>query len=129
VRPGDPILDIAPISDRLIIRAKVSPFDADRVTTEMDAEIRFPSFRYLGSKTIYGKVMAISRDRLYDDVTKEPYFDALVGVERKNLPTAIVDKLTAGMPAEVIIPTGERTVFSYLVTPIVERFHTSMRER
>jgi hypothetical protein len=73
--------------------------------------------------------MAISRDRLMDDVTKEPYFDALVGVERKNLPPEIVDKLTAGMPAEVIIPTGERSVFSYLVTPITERFQTSMRER
>jgi HlyD family type I secretion membrane fusion protein len=129
VRPGDPILDIAPVSDRLIIRAKVSPLDADRVTTGMDAEIRFPSFRYLGSKVIYGKVLAISRDRLIDEVTKDPYFDALVGVERKDLPTEIVDKLSAGMPAEVIIPTGERTVFSYLVTPIVERFQTSMRER
>lgn len=129
VRPGDPVLDLAPVSDRLIIKAKVSPMDADRVAADMDAEIRFPSFRYLGAKIIYGKVMAISRDRLIDDVTKEPYFDAQIGVERKNLPATIVDKLTAGMPAEVVIPTGERTVFSYLVTPIVERFHTSMRER
>ena len=42
---------------------------------------------------------------------------------------AIAEKLVAGMPAEVVVPTGERTVLAYLVTPLVERFHTSMRER
>ena len=43
--------------------------------------------------------------------------------------TIIVHKLSAGMPAEVVIPTGERTVFAYLITPLTERFGTSMRER
>jgi HlyD family type I secretion membrane fusion protein len=129
VRPGDPILDLVPVSDTLIIKARVSPFDADRVTENMEAEIRFPSFRHMALKIIQGRVKAISRDRLVDDVTKEPYFDAQVGVDRKDLPPEIIDRLTAGMPAEVVIPTGERTVFDYLVTPVVERFQTSMRER
>ena len=129
VRAGEPILDIVPISDSLVIKAKVSPLDADRVTVNMDAEIRFPSFRILGLQIIRGKVSAMSRDRLVDEVTRDPYFDAQIRVEREALPTAIADKLVAGMPAEVVIPTGERTVFNYLVTPIVERFQNSMRER
>jgi HlyD family type I secretion membrane fusion protein len=129
IRPGDPILDIVPSSDSLIIKAKVSPLDADRVTVDMNAEVRFPSFRLLGLQIIRGKVSAMSRDRLLDDVTKDPYFDAQIRVDRKDLPAVIVDRLSAGMPADVVIPTGERTVFDYLVTPIVERFQTSMRER
>jgi HlyD family type I secretion membrane fusion protein len=129
VKPGDPLLDLVPVSDSLIIKARISPLDADRVSADMDAEIRFPSFRYMGLQTIRGKVRAISRDRLLDETTREPYFDAQITVERKDLPVAIVDRLSAGMPAEVVIPTGERTVFDYLVTPIVERFQTSMRER
>lgn len=129
VRPGDPILDLVPVSDTLIIKARVSPLDADRVAENMQAQIRFPSFRHMALSVIEGRVMAVSRDRLLDDVTKEPYFDAQVSVDRKALPPEIVDRLTAGMPAEVVIPTGERTVFDYLVTPIVERFQTSMRER
>jgi multidrug efflux pump subunit AcrA (membrane-fusion protein) len=118
-----------PVSDTLIIKARISPLDADRVIADMEAEIRFPSFRHLGVKIVRGKVKTISRDRLLDETTREPYFDAQVGVERKDLPAGIVEKLTAGMPADVIIPTGERTVFDYLVAPLVERFQTSMRER
>ena len=129
VRPGDPILDLVPVSDSLMIKARVSPLDADRVTADMQAEIRFPSFRYLGAQIIYGKVRAISRDRLLDEATREAYFDAQISVERKSLPDGIINRLSAGMPADVIIPTGERTVFDYLVSPIVERFQASMRER
>jgi HlyD family type I secretion membrane fusion protein len=129
VRPGDPILDLVPTSDDLIIRAKVQPIDADRVSSGMDAEVRFQSFRSFGLPIVRGKIVAVSRDRLIDDVTKEAYFDAQVNVGRDNLPKSIVDKLSAGMPAEVVIPTGERTVFNYLVTPVLERFNSSMRER
>ena len=129
LRPGDPVLDLVPVSDSLIIKAKVSPLDADRVSADMEAEVRFPSFRSMGLQIIRGKIRAMSRDRLVDEVTKEPYFDAQISVDRKDLPREIVEKLSAGMPADVVIPTGERTVFHYLVTPIVERFHTSMRER
>lgn len=128
IRPGDPILDLVPTSDDLIIRAKVQPIDADRVSSGMDAEVRFQSFRSLGLPIIRGKVVAFSHDRLIDDVTKDPYFDAQINVGRNVLPKSIMDKLSAGMPAEVVIPTGERTVFNYLVTPIMERFNTSMRE-
>jgi hypothetical protein len=95
----------------------------------MNAEIRFPSFRNLGLPVIMGNVLSISRDRLVDDATKDPYFDTQINVDRKNLPDAIVKKLSAGMPAEVVIPTGERTVFAYLISPLSERFGASMRER
>lgn len=129
VRPGDAILDIVPLSENLIIRARVSPLDADRVTSGMKAEIRFPSFRTLGLPVIIGNVQAVSRDRLVDEASKDPYFDAQISVDRKSLPDVIIDRLSAGMPAEVVIPTGERTVFNYLISPLIERFGTSMRER
>jgi multidrug efflux pump subunit AcrA (membrane-fusion protein) len=76
-----------------------------------------------------GTVQSISRDRLVDEATKDPYFDAQISVDRKSLPDVVVHKLSAGMPAEVVIPTGERTMFAYLTSPLVERFGTSMRER
>jgi HlyD family type I secretion membrane fusion protein len=128
-RPGEPLLDIVPTSDDLVIRAKVQPLDADRVNPDMVAEVRFPSFRALGLPVIRGRVAAISRDRLIDDITKEPYFDAQINVGRNEVPQVVADRLSAGMPAEAIIPTGERTVLNYLVAPITERFSTSMRER
>lgn len=129
IRPGDPIMDIVPTSDDLVIRAKVSPLDIDRVQADQEAEVRFPSFRALGLPVIRGKITAISRDRLVDDVTKDAYFDAQINIGRKDLPDSIAPKLSAGMPAEIVITTGERNVFDYLISPLVERFHTSMRER
>jgi HlyD family type I secretion membrane fusion protein len=128
-RPGEPLLDIVPTSDDLVIRARVAPLDADRVTADMSAEVRFPSFRTLGLPIVRGKVAAVSRDRLVDDITKEPYFDAQINVGRKEVPALVAEKLSAGMPAEVVIPTGERTVMNYLVAPVTERFYNSMRER
>jgi HlyD family type I secretion membrane fusion protein len=129
VRPGDPILDLVPLSDTLVIRAKVSPLDVDRVSPGMRAELRFPAFRYFGSEVIRGEVKSISRDRLLENEGRDAFFAAEVAVDKNSIPAEIAGRLSAGMPADVIIPTGARTVMSYLLAPILERINTSMRER
>jgi HlyD family type I secretion membrane fusion protein len=129
VRPGDPILDLVPASDVLVIRAKISPLDVDRVSVGMAAELRFPAFRYFGSEVVRGVVRTISRDRLLEADGQNAYFAAEVTVDRGLVPAEMLGKLSAGMPADVILPTGERTVMSYLMAPIFERFNMSMRER
>jgi HlyD family type I secretion membrane fusion protein len=129
VRPGDPILDIVPTSEDLVVRAKVSPLDIDRVYPGMNAEIRFPSLRSFGVQITMGKLRSVSRDRLLDEVTRDPYFAAEVEVYRDSVPPEFAEKLSAGMPANVVIPTGERTALSYLLTPVFERYHAAMRER
>jgi HlyD family type I secretion membrane fusion protein len=106
LRPGDPILDLVPLSDQLVVRAKVSPLDADRVRAGMKAEIRFPSFRTLYLPIINGEVRHISSDRVMDEVTRDFYFAAEVAVNKDNVPPEIREKVSAGIPADVIIPTG-----------------------
>ena len=129
IRPGDPVLDIVPTTDTLVIQAKISPLDVDRVTPGMRAEIRFPSFRYFGADIITGSLRSVSRDRLIEDASREPYFAAEVTVDRSSIPAVFANRLTAGIPADVVIPTEPRSVMSYLLTPIYERFDKSMRER
>ena len=129
IRPGDPVLDLVPATDVLVIQAKISPLDVDRVTQGMPAEIRFPSFRYFGADIITGSLRSLSRDRLIEDGSREPYFAAEVTVDRASIPRVFADRMTAGIPADVIIPTEPRTVMNYLLTPIYERFDKSMRER
>jgi multidrug efflux pump subunit AcrA (membrane-fusion protein) len=107
----------------------VSPLDADRVHPGMAAELRFPSFRYFGSDVVLGKLRSVSRDRLLEQDGQTAYFAAEVAVERQALPAEIAQRLTAGMPADVLIPTGARTVMNYLLAPLAERFNSSMRER
>lgn len=129
VRPGDPLMDIAPANDDLVIRAKVNPNDADRVVIGMNAEIRFPGFHYWGSQAIRGQLRSISRDRIVEDSGRDVYFAAEVLVDKTTIPAEIVSKLSAGMTSDVIIVTGERTVASYLVQPLIDRFARSLRER
>lgn len=129
VRPGDPILDIIPSRDELVIQAQIKPDDADRVTPGMNAEVKFPAFNYWGSQVIRGHVRSISRDRVVENEGKNIYFASEIVVDQATVPPAIEGRLSAGMSASVIVSTGKRTVAEYLVKPITERFDKSMRER
>jgi HlyD family type I secretion membrane fusion protein len=127
IRPGEVLLQIVPDNDALIVQAHVSPQDISRMWTGMKAEVRFSSFKASTLPIIMGRVESVSRDRIVDDATKQPYFLAQVVVN--DIPEDLRDKLVAGMPAELVFPTGERTVLNYLVRPLEDRLSGAMRER
>jgi HlyD family type I secretion membrane fusion protein len=127
IKAGEPLLDIVPDRDRLIVQAHVSPQDTESVIPGMRAEIRFTAFRTNVLPLIMGYVESVSRDRLIDDTTRQAYFLTQIVVE--DVPHEIRGRLTAGMPADVLLPTGERTVLDYLVRPLKDRMNSAMRER
>jgi len=127
IRAGEALLEIVPDHDALIVQAHISPQDMDSVTVGMGAEVRFSSFKGSILPIISGRLESVSRDRLVDDATRQPYFLAQVLVEQ--IPQDLRERLVAGMPAELVFPTGERTVLSYLVRPLRDRMSTALRER
>ena len=127
VKPGEPLLDVVPEHDALIVQAHVQTQDTENLRPGMEAEIRFSSFHTRILPIIMGRVESISRDRLTDEQTKQPYF--LAQVVAVDIPGAIKERLSAGMPADVIFPTGERTVLDYLVRPLKDRMRSVMREK
>jgi HlyD family type I secretion membrane fusion protein len=133
IKPGDPILDIVPSSDTLVVRAKVLPIDVDRIVTGEAVEIRVPQFMKFELKPIVGSVRSISRDSILDAATSAgpslPYFAVEVAVDRNSIPEDIRDRMTAGMTVDTIIRTQSRTVLSYLVAPLTNRLSKSLRER
>jgi S-layer protein transport system membrane fusion protein len=133
IKPGDPILDIVPSSDTLVVRAKVLPIDVDRIVTGEIVEIRVPQFMKFELVPIVGKVVSISRDSMVDAVNtggpQQPYFAVEVAVDRVGLPAEIRDAMVAGMTVDTIIKTRPRTVLSYLVAPLTNRLSKSLRER
>jgi HlyD family type I secretion membrane fusion protein len=134
IKPGDPILDIVPSSDTLVVRAKVLPIDVDRILTDESVEIRIPQFMKFQLEPIIGSVRSISRDSIVDTVTasggpSQPYFAVEVTVDRNTIPADIRDRMIAGMTVDAIIRTHERTVLSYLVAPLTNRLSKSLRER
>src|SRR5262249_501364 len=127
IKPGEPLLEIVPEHDTLIVQAHVAPNDMESLAPGIRAEIRFTAFRTNILPLIIGRVDSISRDRLIDETTRQPYFLAQVVVE--DLPREVRQRLTAGMPAEVLFPTGERTVLDYLVRPLKDRINSALREK
>lgn len=128
IRPGEPMLDVAPEDEDLLIHAQFSPADVDNVRNGMRAEVRLSSFHSRTVPVLEGTIESISRDRIFDEANKTAYFLAIVRVDDKNLPKDVADKMTAGMPAEVIVPTGERTVLQYLFEPLSNTLRKTMRE-
>lgn len=129
LKPGEPILDLIPSSDTLNIQARVSPLDANFIWKGQDAEIKFPGFKDRSIPLIMGKVRERSMDTLRDDTSKEPYFLAIVEVREADLPPAIRGHLVAGLPAELMIATGERTALNYLIGPLLDALRPAGRER
>lgn len=133
IRPGDPILDVVPLSDTLVVRARVQPIDIDRILTGEAVEIRVPQFMKFELEPILGAVRSVSRDSLLDPPTTGapamPYFAVEVGVARDAIPEGLRDRILAGMTVDTIIRTEDRTVLSYLVAPLRNRLAKAMRER
>ncbi|MGD9661878.1 MAG: HlyD family type I secretion periplasmic adaptor subunit, partial [Porticoccaceae bacterium] len=128
IQAGKPILDIVPENGELIVEARVSPADIDRVYIGAEARIRFSAFKSATTPTIMGEVSKISADRFEDEKDGTPYYKATVSVteEGRQLMTGLT--LVPGMPAEVLIKTGERTLLQYLVQPASNAMARSLIE-
>lgn len=127
IGPGTALLDVVPQSEELIVEAKVSVIDIDRVHAGQEATIRFSSF---GNRTptIYGTVESISADALIDEATRAPYYLARVTVRPDSLTSLGNLALIPGMPAEVFIASGSRTFLQYVMKPLSNALARSLIE-
>lgn len=132
IPPGGEILDIVPQGEDLIVEARVAPLDIDRVHVGQGAEVRFSAFKSRLTPKIEGTLIALSADRLVDEKSKdqEPYYLARVAINADGLKALLESelKLLPGMPAEVLIHTGDRTMFQYLVDPLKDTIAHSFIE-
>lgn len=128
VSPATPLLDVVPSISDLVIEAQVSPMDIDRVEVGKSADIRFSGFNSATTPVIKGVVSQVSADRLINQETGMPYYLARVGLTKEGLSMLGALKLLPGMPAEVLISTGERTMLQYLLQPASNLVAKSMIE-
>lgn len=124
---GTKIVNIVPMDEELIVEARVSPIDIDRVALNQEATIRFPSF---GSSvpTIYGNVVNLSADSFVDEQTGIPYYLARIEVTPEGMEDLGDLELIPGMPSEVFISTGDRTLLQYLFKPFSNALARSFNE-
>jgi HlyD family type I secretion membrane fusion protein len=127
VSAGQPILDVVPSQEDLVVEAYVDPKDIDEVHVGMPADIKLTSFSRRERIPIAGVVSTVSADRLTDSRTGKAYYRALIGLS-PEVSDAEKALLVAGMGADVFIRTGARTALEYLLAPITHYLQQGMRE-
>ena len=129
IRAGDQIMEIVPDSDDLQIEARRQPNDIDQVRSGQKAFVRFSAFNQRVTPQLTGAVSYVSADISHDHQTNAPYFTvriALSDAERRRLAGL---QLVPGMPAEVFMQTGSRTMMSYLLKPITDQMRRAFVEQ
>lgn len=129
IQPGQKLMDVVPKNEVLLLETKVAPHLIDRVHPGLIADVRFSSFAHSPQLVVQGKVDSISGDLLSEPQNPNiTYYLARVSVTAEGLKELGNRQLQAGMPAEVVIKTGERTMLTYLLHPLLKRIAISMKE-
>jgi len=103
--------------------------DIDVVQIGLKAQVQLSSFSTRSLPRVAGVVRSVSADRLIDDTTNQPYYLASVEVESAELERiGLGVDLVPGMPADVLIVTGKRTMAKYLFQPFLDAIWRTFRE-
>lgn len=130
VRSGETLMDIVPDSQDYAVKAKVMVTDIDKVHAGLIADVRFSAFNTQVTHVIEGEVFHVSADKFEEQGTGMKYFEVQVRVTQDGIKQMERDGifLLPGMPAEVMIKTGERTLLGYFVKPFMNMFARSFNE-
>lgn len=133
IQPGQTILEVVPKGEPLLLEAKIAPHLIDRVHIGQSADIRFASFANTPQLAVEGQVQSISKDLLTEPnvnpaQTDASYYLARLTLTSKGLKTLDGRILQSGMPAQVMIKTGERSLLTYLLHPLIKRMAASLKE-
>ncbi|WP_077530407.1 HlyD family type I secretion periplasmic adaptor subunit [Vreelandella utahensis] len=130
VKAGDTLMEIVPNDQEKTINARVKPQDIDRVEVGQKADVRLSAFNQQSNQLIEGELVRVSADSFKDEQSGERYFDARVRITEEGRKTMRKQAmfLTPGMPAEVMIKTGERTALQYLLAPVTRMLDRAFRE-
>ena len=129
IKPGETIMDIVPTKDKLIIEAQVSPQDIDVVHEGLIARVRLTAYKTRRVPQISGRVITVSADKFSEQRTGATYYLARIEVNQDELKKLKEVELTPGMPAQVLMVTGERTLLGYLTAPISDAMNSAFREQ
>ena len=133
VRPGDVILELVPMGDKLIIEAKLSPIDISYIKLGQKAYVKLDTYDFSIYGMFMGKVSYISPDTIVEETSKgkEYHFKVQITLDDKEIisKNGKPIKIAPGMGAQIDIITGERTVMHYLTKPIIKTLDESFIER
>ena len=127
IAAGETLLDVVPVSDKLVVLATIDPLDIDQVVPGLPAQVWLAALNRRSEAPLAGTVVTVSPDRIIDQQTGAAYYSARVELGRDEATRGSVP-LQPGMSAEVAIRTGGRSVMDYISSPITRFLSRGMRE-
>jgi HlyD family secretion protein len=128
IKAGETVMEIVPDTDDLQIEARVQPKDIDHVRTGQKAFVRFAAFNQRTTPQLNGTVSYVSADTGHDQQSNAPYFTVRVMLPEDERRRLNGQQLVPGMPTEVFMQTGSRTMMSYLFEPITDQMRRAFVE-
>ena len=128
VLPGQTLLEIVPADQPLVLQVEISPADIERVKPGQEASVHLIPYNRRYQSLIGGTLERISADLVTDERAQRSYYTGIVSVDGADLSRAGAE-LLPGMPAEVMINAGDRTIAEYFLDPILRLSDQAMREQ
>lgn len=132
IQPGQKLMDIVPFGEPLLIEAKIAPHLIDKVHAGLTVNLQFTAFAHAPQLVIPGKVESVSGDLLTESPSgAQPtvsYYLARIAVTPEGMKMLGRHRIQAGMPVLAVIRTGERTMLTYILHPLMQRMAASLKE-
>lgn len=130
VNPGESVMQVVPVGDKLLIEARISPKDIAFLKIGDRANVKITAYDFSIYGGVPGRVRNISADSIYDETEKQAYYMVVVETDRsylvsngRRLP------IMPGMICDVEIITGRKSVLTYLLKPVLRAFDEALTER
>lgn len=122
VTPAQPMMEIVPDKDRLVVEVAISPADIDRVQPGKTARVKLSAGSGNSNPEMSGKVEYVSASRTTDTTKQTSFFLVRVSIDPRSVPPSAKFAIRPGSPAEVFIETGSRSMISYVTRPLRDQF-------
>lgn len=129
VRAGETLLEVVPQGTALEVEGRLPVNLVDKVAVQLPVDILFTAFNQNSTPRVSGEVALISADQLLDDKTGQPYYVLRSTVSEQALARLNGLVIRPGMPAELFVRTGERSLLNYLFKPLLDRAGTALTEQ
>ena len=128
VAAGSKVMEVTPTNESLIIEGQLPVHLIDKAHAGESVELMFTAFNQNRTPHVQAILLSVGADRILDERTGAPYFKVLASVTPKGMRLLGDLKVRPGMPVEMFIKTGERSMMSYLLKPVFDRMHSALRE-
>lgn len=128
VASGFKMMDIVPAGDELEVEGSIPVHLIDKIHAGLKVDLIFSALNQNTTPHIPGIVTNVSPDRLSDERTGQPYYKMKAKISPEGIKLLSHHKVISGMPVDMFVKTGERTMMSYLLKPLLDRAATALTE-